>query len=101
MISQLDAKRKIYVTPGLVEQGIKTEVVHIELGKLIVQAKLDVVVLMQNSVCGFIRKSLEVNDFKGELRIESDPLNFYNNLQYEVAAGDLVLMQNDWTDNYA
>jgi UDP-N-acetylmuramoyl-tripeptide--D-alanyl-D-alanine ligase len=101
LISQLDAKRKIYVTPGLVEQGIKTEAVHIELGKLIVQAKLDVVVLMQNSVCGFIRKSLEANDFKGELRIEPDPLNFYNNLQYEVAAGDLVLMQNDWTDNYA
>ena len=30
----------------------------------------------------------------------SDPLQFYTNLDQFVAAGDIVLMQNDWTDNY-
>jgi len=32
--------------------------------------------------------------------IEDDPLNFYTNLDKLVAAGDLLLMQNDWPDNY-
>jgi len=33
--------------------------------------------------------------------IVDDPLSFYTNLDQIVAAGDVVLMQNDWTDNYA
>ena len=36
-----------------------------------------------------------------EVRVEDDPLDFYANLDQMVAVGDLVLMQNDWPDNYA
>jgi hypothetical protein len=38
--------------------------------------------------------------YKGQLTIEEDPLNFYTNLDKYVAAGDLVLLQNDWPDQY-
>jgi len=100
LLETTDAKRKIYVTPGLVEQGEKTEEVHEEVGKLIAEANPDVVVLMENSVCEIIKKSLLEHGYKGELRIEEDPLGFYTKLQYEIATGDLILMQNDWTDNY-
>jgi UDP-N-acetylmuramoyl-tripeptide--D-alanyl-D-alanine ligase len=95
------AKRKIYVTPGLVDQGEETERVHKEVGKLIAAAKPDLVVLMKNSATGFIKQGLKMGDFKGELKIENDPLEFYSNLTHFVANGDLVVMQNDWTDNYA
>lgn len=101
LLKDLDAKRKIYITPGLVDQGEETERVHHEVGKLIAAAKPDIVVLMQNSVTDFIKRGLEQAGFKGELRIENEPLEFYTNLQHFVAAGDLVVMQNDWTDNYA
>ncbi|HEY1835426.1 MAG TPA: hypothetical protein VGG13_01240, partial [Candidatus Saccharimonadales bacterium] len=97
----LPAKRKLYVTPGLVDQGRETENVHRQMGELIATANPDVVVLMQNSVTAFIQQGLEAANFKNELRLEPDPLNFYTNLNHFVAAGDLVLMQNDWPDNYA
>ncbi len=100
LLSGLKARRKIYVTPGLVEQGSQNETVHTELGKLIAQANPDVVVLMDNSVCQIIKSSLKANGYENELRVETDPLKFYTNIQYEVAAGDIVMMQNDWTDNY-
>ena len=100
LLQQLPAKRKIYITPGLVDQGAETAAVHQEMGRLIAAAKPDMVVLMQHSVTSFIQKGLEAGDFKGELLLESDPLNFYNNLSLFVATGDLVLMQNDWPDNY-
>ena len=70
-------------------------------GKLIGEAEPDVLVLMKNSVTAYIEAGLESTKFKGELRIESNPLEFYTNLSHFVAAGDLVVMQNDWTDNYA
>ncbi len=101
LLHELPAKRKIYVTPGLVDQGKETKAVHLRVGQLIATAQPDVVVLMQNSVTGFIQEGLKDGDFKGELKLVSDPLGFYRNLESFVAAGDLVLMQNDWTDNYA
>ncbi len=101
LLKELEAKRKVYVTPGLVDQGEETKPVHVEVGKLIAQAQPDLVVLMRNSVTEYIKQGLEVENFKGELRIESNPLEFYTSLKHFVASGDLVVMQNDWTDNYA
>lgn len=101
LLAELPAQRKIYVTPGLVDQGAETERVHLAAGKLIAAAKPDIVVLMQNSVTDYIVLGLREAGYSGDLRIEEDPLDFYTNLNHFVAAGDLVLMQNDWTDNYA
>ena len=99
LLATLDAKRRVYVTPGLVETGSETEKVHVQIG--VQAAKMDVVVLMQNSVTEYIQAGLKKGKFKGELLIVDDPLSFYTNLDQIVAAGDVVLMQNDWTDNYA
>lgn len=101
LLKELSAnRRKIYVTPGLVDQGPETKRVHIEMGQLIASATPNLVVLMQNSVTAFIRQGLEAAGYKGELMIENNPLNFYTNLDQFLAVGDVVLMQNDWPDNY-
>jgi UDP-N-acetylmuramyl pentapeptide synthase len=101
LLKELKAQRKIYITPGLVDQGEETERVHCEIGELIAAAHPDLVVLMKNSVTDFIQEGLKKASFKGQLQIETNPLDFYTNLSHFVAAGDLVVMQNDWTDNYA
>lgn len=101
LLGDLEARRKIYITPGLVDQGKETEQIHHEVGKLIAAAQPDLVVLMENSVTGFIKKGLKQGAYKGALHVESSPLEFYANLTHFVASGDLVVMQNDWTDNYA
>jgi UDP-N-acetylmuramyl pentapeptide synthase len=101
LLAELPAKRKIYITPGLVDQGSETQAVHEEMGRLIAAAKPDIVVLMKHSVTKSIEAGLAAGHYEGELLVESDPLSFYTNLPLFVAAGDLVVMQNDWTDNYA
>jgi len=101
LLAELPATRKIYVTPGLVDQGEENERVHKEIGKLIAGSNPDLIVLMQNSVTDLIQDGLNGGKYKGEVRIESNPLDFYTNLNHFVASGDLVMLQNDWTDNYA
>ncbi len=101
LLQELPAARKIYVTPGLVDQGPETARIHQEMGHLIAAAQPDMVVLIKHSVTSHIQKGLQAAGFKGELLIETDPLNFYQNLDLLVAHGDLVLLQNDWPDNYA
>lgn len=98
-LKQSGAKRRVYVTPGLVEQGSKTQEVHETIGKQIANSA-DVVVLMKNSVTEYIKTGLKQRKFKGKLIEIDNPLQFYTNLDQFVAAGDVVLMQNDWTDNY-
>ena len=100
LLGELKARRKIYVTPGLVDQGKMNEFVHEEMGELIAKSSPDVVVLMKNSVTNFIKKGLDKQSYKGELVIQDNPLDFYKNLGSFVAQGDVVLMQNDWTDIY-
>jgi UDP-N-acetylmuramoyl-tripeptide--D-alanyl-D-alanine ligase len=100
LLGELHAERKIYVTPGLVDQGAETQAVHAEMGRLIAAAKPDKVVLMKNSVTGYIQQGLEAAGYTKEVQVEEHPLDFYTNLTHVVAAGDVVLMQNDWTDNY-
>lgn len=100
LLAELPATRKIYITPGLVDQGGETESVHIEMGKLIAEAKPNLVVLMCNSVTTHILEGLTGAGFDGDVQIQDDPLDFYTNLSHFVATGDLVMMQNDWTDNY-
>jgi UDP-N-acetylmuramoyl-tripeptide--D-alanyl-D-alanine ligase len=100
LLEELDATRKWYVTPGLVDQGAETERVHRKIGKAIAEANIDIVVLIDNSVRPIIEDSMTKHGFKGELRVEANPLEFYLHIEHIVAAGDVVLLQNDWTDNY-
>lgn len=100
LLADLPGARKIYVTPGLVGQGREAQAVHEEMGQLIAAAKPDIVVLMQNSTTSFIRAGLDAAHFAGQVIVETDPLAFYQNLSLFVAAGDLVVLQNDWPDNY-
>ncbi len=100
LLKTLPAKRRIYVTPGLVGLGDKTKQIHQVVGSQIAESA-DVVVLMKNSVTDYILEGLKTGNFKGKTILIDDPLEFYNNLDSFVAGGDIVLMQNDWTDNYA
>lgn len=100
VLKALEAKRKIYVTPGLVEQGDLNEAIHTEIGKLIAAADVNEAVLMRNSVTEYIQQGLQNGGFTGKVILVDDPLTFYSNLDQYIAHGDVVLMQNDWTDNY-
>ncbi len=101
LLKELDFKRKIYVTPGLVDQGKESARVHFKLGEMIAETNPDVVVLMKNSTTNHIVNGLKSKNFTKELKIENNPLQFYLNLKLFIAKDDVVLMQNDWPDNYS
>ena len=101
LLAALPAQRRIYVTPGLVDQGSENEQVHVELGKLIAQSAPDVVVLMQNQNTPYIERGLREEGFDGQVTLEDDPLTYYSGLEHHLAAGDVVMLQNDLPDSYA
>lgn len=100
LLHELEAKRKIYVTPGLVDQGEETTPVHQKLAAAIAGTDITTLVLIKNSATQIIVDALQTHNFAGEVVIEDNPLEYYTSLEHRIAAGDIVLLQNDWTDNY-
>jgi UDP-N-acetylmuramoyl-tripeptide--D-alanyl-D-alanine ligase len=101
LLKELPAKRKIYITPGLVDQGADSAKIHQAIGQEIAKITPDIVVLMENSTTKDILSGMKEGNYAGEVIAQDNPLQFYSNLDQFVAVGDVVLMQNDWTDNYA
>lgn len=99
-LSSIKGHRRVYVTPGLVEVGPATAVVHTQIG-LELATKVDVVILVKNSATPFISEGLIAGGFKGKVLWYEDGLSCLNSLSQVTKSGDVVLLQNDWSDNYA
>jgi len=99
-LKSLKAKRKIYVTPGMVELGSATAAAHVKVGEEVGKG-VDVVVLIENSVTEFIKQGLKKAGFKGQLLKYPDMPTALKALPSLCLPGDVVLLANDWSDNYA
>lgn len=100
-LTNLKNHRLVYVTPGLVEAGSRVQEVHEQIGRQLAQAKIDLVVLVENSVTPHIQTGLQAAGFQGKLMTFPDALTCLAALPNLTKDGDVVLMQNDWPDSYA
>lgn len=99
-LASLKNHRRFYVTPGLVEMGDRTESVHKTIGRKLAEAEIEKVVLVKNSVTPFIEQGLKESHYRGEILWFDDALTAFRALPNITVAGDVVLLQNDWPDQY-
>lgn len=100
-LASLQGYRRWYVTPGLVEMGSRTKAVHTEIGNRLAQAHIEKVILIKNSVTPFLAEGLQEAHYKGEILWFDDALSAFAALPHLTIKGDVVLLQNDWPDQYA
>ena len=97
-------RRKIFLTPGLVETGNLAKQVHLEIGRQLASAA-DVVILVRNSVSGWIdegiREKLPTTHYPlPTILWFNTALEAHANLKNILKSGDVILFQNDWGDQY-
>ena len=111
-------RRKIYITPGLVETGRASKDVHLEIGRQLAKTA-DVVILIRNSVTGWIEEgirnyelgkkdNLPASSSSTQLTTYNLPTILWFNTAQEAHAelknllqpNDVILFQNDWGDQY-
>lgn len=100
-LSLLKDARRWYVTPGLVEMGERKEEVHKEIGRELARASIEKVILIRNSVTPFIERGLQEGKYRGEVIWFDKALDAFAALPNLTVKGDVVLLQNDWPDQYA
>ncbi len=100
-LANLKDRRRWYVTPGLVEMGARKESVHTDIGKRLSMVGIEKVVLIRNSVTPFIERGLKDTGYGGEIFWYEDMPHALDGIKHSTVAGDIVLIQNDWPDQYA
>ncbi len=99
-LKSLQGHRRWYVTPGLVEMGSRKEEIHREMGKRLAEAEIEKVVLIRNSVTSYIEEGLKAAGYGGEILWYDFGPTAYAAIPKMTVAGDVVLLQNDWPDQY-
>jgi len=93
-------RRRIYVTPGLVEMGKNSAAVHETLGRTLAKTA-DLVLLVRNSATPHIASGLLAASFpESHLRWFASAAELFAGVKTLARPGDVVLFQNDWPDNY-
>jgi UDP-N-acetylmuramoyl-tripeptide--D-alanyl-D-alanine ligase len=99
-LKTLQGHRRLYVTPGLVEMGSRKEEIHKEMGRKLADAGIEKVVLIRDSVTPYIEKGLKESGYKGEIIWYDYGPTAFNALPKMTVSGDVILIQNDWPDQY-
>jgi len=100
VLARFKNRRKIYITPGLVEMGEQNAAVHRKIGADLAKV-VDLVILIKNSATGFINEGLKTAGFKNQnILWFASALEAHTALPTILKSGDVVLFQNDWSDNY-
>lgn len=100
VLARFSDRRKIYLTPGMVEMGKASEKIHRELGENLATVA-DKVILIKNSVSEYIRGGLLSKGFSEDnLTIYPTADSAHSDIKNILKSGDAIIFQNDWTDNY-
>ncbi len=90
--------RRVILTPGIVELGKRSKLIHNKIGKLYAR-NADLVLLIKNRITNFIMEGMEKNNFKN-YKVYNSTKEAHGDLKNILKSGDTILFQNDWTDNY-
>lgn len=101
VLKQISGKRKIIVTPGMIELGIKEDAYNTSFGEYIAQV-CDYVILVGGKQTKALKCGMLAKDYKeSSLFIASDFTDAKKHLEQILRAGDVVLFENDLPDNYS
>lgn len=99
ILSSVKERRKVYITPGLVELGEKSKEIHYDLGKEI-GAVADLLILIRNTNTESFEKGAKEVNPQVQVKWFEKAIEAHAAMPNLLKKGDIALFQNDLTDNY-
>jgi UDP-N-acetylmuramoyl-tripeptide--D-alanyl-D-alanine ligase len=100
LLKNIKWHRKLYLTPGLVELGKESFRIHHEIWEILAPV-VDKVLLIDNVATKSIHNWLIDAGFdKNNITIYNSTLDAHEDLKNILISEDVIVFQNDWSDNY-
>lgn len=100
-LAKFENRRKIYITPGMVELGDLSYEKHFYIGELLASYGIDVILLIENSnIKGIIDGALSKGFKQENIKIFENRKKLHQRIEKLAQPGDVLLFQNDVTENY-
>ena len=100
VLEKISGKRKIIITPGMIELGVKEDEYNERFGKYIAQV-CDYVILVGVEQTKALQCGLAAKNYpERALFVATDFAAAKQHLEQILQAGDVVLFENDLPDNY-
>ena len=101
VLEQISGKRKIIITPGMIELGVKENEYNDLFGEYIAEV-CDYVILVGKKQTLALQRGLKTKQYsEDKLFIAADFAAAKKHLEQILQAGDVVLFENDLPDNYS
>ena len=98
VLRAFEGRRRIVITPGLVEMGERMEEVHQEIARQLVSSA-EKVVLIQTPASQIIKKELDRSGFQ-DVSLHKRAEDAHAEVREILKKDDVVLFQNDVAENY-
>lgn len=98
-LSNIKAKRRVYVTPGIIELGTAAESVHFGIGRKLAESNIEHIVLIKNRVTEFMFEGLRAGG-REDVEWVEDGFKFYADIESYVKSGDVLLLQNSPREDF-
>lgn len=95
-----DYKRRVYVTPGMIELGPESERIHREVARSLATSPIEEIMFVKNSHTAWMLDELQKVSYKGTIREVDDGLELYKNIDAYTRPGDVVLLQNSPREDF-
>lgn len=100
VLAKFPSRRRLFITPGIVETGKENEKVHQTIGRQLAKIA-DKVILIKNSATPWIEKGLTDAGFdSGNIIWFETAQKAHESLSKILKPNDVILFQNDWGDQY-
>lgn len=99
VLSRFTNRRKLFITPGLVEMGKKSAEIHHRIGRQLADVA-DVIILIKNSATPAIEFGIVEKRQQQKIIWFNTTQEAHAGLGKILQANDVIVFQNDWGDNY-
>ncbi|MDI9325185.1 MAG: Mur ligase family protein [Alphaproteobacteria bacterium] len=94
------SNRTIMIVSGIVELGKMNMAVHERIGKELATSRIAHIICIENSATTYIEETLYKEKYSGIISKETSVPKALQTLHTRTLPGDVIIIQNDWPDQY-
>jgi UDP-N-acetylmuramoyl-tripeptide--D-alanyl-D-alanine ligase len=97
---ELEGRRRVYATPGIIELGADAYDIHWQLGERLAKTGIEHVIFFDTPLSHVMHEAYTVAGGQAHVSVVASQLEFMQNIEHFVRPDDVILLQNSQREEY-